>query len=65
MEMEWSWSLATRRYSAEPKTRKHVKGSGFLSIRRNLSYKCGKKLLDTAKKTGLDALISATKKSST
>ena len=35
------------RYSTEPKTRKYVEGYGFLSFARNLSNRCGKKLLDT------------------
>ena len=42
-----------RRYSIEPKTRKYVKGYGFLSFARK--YK--KLLLDT----GLDALKNASK----
>ena len=50
------------RYSIEPKTRKYVKGYGFLSFARNLSNKYGKKLLDTATKTGLDAAKIASKK---
>ena len=50
------------RYSIEPKTRKYVKGYGFLSFARNLSSKYGKKLLDTATKTGLDAAKIASKK---
>ena len=48
-------SLAVRRYSIEPRTRKYVKGYGFLSFVRNLSNKQGKQLLDTATKTGIDA----------
>ena len=49
-------------YSLKPRTRKYVKGYGFLSFGRNLSGKCKKKLLDTAAKTGADALKSASKK---
>ena len=43
------------RYSAEPKFRKYVKGYSFLSFARKFGDKCGKKLLDTATKTGIDA----------
>ena len=50
------------RYSAEPRTRKYVKGYGFLSFTRNLSNKYAKQLLDTATKTGLDALKTASEK---
>ena len=42
-------------YSAEPKTRKYIKGYEFLSFSRNLSNKYGKKLLDTVTKIGIDA----------
>ena len=52
------------RYSTESRTRKYVKGYGFLSFSRNLSNKYGKKLLDTAKNTGLDATKTSSKKSS-
>ena len=51
-------------YSIEPRSRKNVKGCGFLSFARNLSNKYGKQLLDTATKTGLDALKNASKKQS-
>ena len=43
------------RYSAQPKFRKYVKGYGFLSFARKFSNKYGKKLMDTATKTGVDA----------
>ena len=43
------------RYSTEPRFRKYVKGYGFLSFARNFGNKCGKKLIDTATKTGMDA----------
>ena len=43
------------RYSAEPKFRQYVKGYSFLSFARKFGDKCGKKLLDTATKTGIDA----------
>ena len=43
------------RYSTEPRFRKYDKGYGFLSFARNFSNKYGKKLMDTATKTGMDA----------
>ena len=43
------------RYSAQPKFRKYVKGYGFLSFARKFGDKYGKKLMDTATKTGIDA----------
>ena len=50
------------RYSIEPKTKKYIKRYGFLSFAKSLSNKYGKQLLDTATKTGEDALIAASKK---
>ena len=44
------------RYFIESRTRKYVKGYGFLSFPRNLTNKHGKQLLYTPSKTGLDAL---------
>ena len=43
------------RYSTEPKYRIYVKGYGFWSFTRKLGDKYGKKLKDTATKTGIDA----------
>ena len=43
------------RYSTEPKYTKRVKGYAFLSFSRKLGDKYGKKLMDTATKTGMDA----------
>ena len=43
------------RYSIEPKFRKYVKGYGFLSFARKCNNKYGKKLMDAATKTGIDA----------
>ena len=40
------------RHSLEPEYRKHVKGYGFLSFARNFGDKYGKKLMNTAIKTG-------------
>ena len=46
-------------YSIEARKRKYVKGYGFLSfaknIGKNLSNKYGRKLVDSAKKSGTDA----------
>ena len=43
------------RYSTEPKFRKYIKGYGFLSFTRKFDDKYGKKIMDTATKTGIDA----------
>ena len=40
------------RHSLEPEYRKYVKGYGFLSFARNFGGKHGKKLMNTAIKTG-------------
>ena len=40
------------RHSLEPEYRKYVKGYGFLSFARNFGNKYGKKLINTAIKTG-------------
>ena len=45
-------------HSKEPRTRKYVKGYGFLSFARNLSNKYNKQLMDT----GLDSLKTDSKK---
>ena len=50
------------RYSTEPKFRKYVKGYGFLSFARKFGDKYGKKLIDTATKTGIDAAKTASKR---
>ena len=50
------------RYLTEPKSRKYVKGYGFLSFARKFDYKYGKKLMDTATKAGLDATKAASKR---
>ena len=52
------------RYSTEPKYRKFVKGYGFLSFAGKFGDKYGKKLMDTATKTKIDASKTASKKSS-
>ena len=50
------------RYSTEPRFRKYVKGYGFLSFARKIGDKYGKKLMDTATKTGIDAAKTASKR---
>ena len=50
------------RYSTEPRFRKYVKGYGFLSVARKFEDKYGKKLIDTATKTGTDAAKTASKR---
>ena len=49
-------------YSTEPKFRKYVKGYGFLSFAKTFKDKYGKKLLDAATKTGIDAAKTASKR---
>ena len=49
------------RYSTEPRFRTYVKGYGFLSFVRKFGNKYGKKLMDTATKTGIDAGKTASK----
>ena len=50
------------RYSTEPRFRKYVKGYNFLSIAKELGDKYGKKLMDTATETGIDAAKTASKR---
>ena len=40
------------RYSISPRERRYVKGYGFMSFARNFGNKYGKKLMNTAIKTG-------------
>ena len=42
-------------YSLEPTYRRYIKGYGFLSFARKFGDKYGKKLMNTATKTGLNA----------
>ena len=49
------------RYSTEPKYRKYVKGYGFLSFSRKFGDKYVTKLMDTATKTGMGAVNTASK----
>ena len=50
------------RYSTGPKYRKYVKVFGFLSFARRFYDKYGKKLMDIATKTELDAAKTASKR---
>ena len=50
------------RYSTESKFRKYVKGYDFLSFARKFGNKYGKKLVDSARKTGIDAAKTASKR---
>ena len=50
------------KYSTEPRFRKYVKGYGFLSFARKSGDKYGKKLMDTATKTGIYAAKTASKR---
>ena len=50
------------RYSTEPKFRKHGRGFDIFSFARKFGDKYGKKLMDTATKTGIDPAKTASKK---
>ena len=50
------------RYATESKFRKYVKGYDFLSFARKFGDKYGKKLVDSARKTGIDAAKTASKR---
>ena len=50
------------RHPTEPKFRRYVKGYGFLSFTRRFSDKYGKKLINTATKTWIDAAKTASKR---
>ena len=50
------------RHSTEPRFRKYVKRYGFLSFTRKFGDKCGKKLMDTATKTGIDVAKTPSKR---
>ena len=49
------------RHSTQQKYRKYVKGYSFLWIARKFGNKYGKRLMDTATKTGIDAAKTASK----
>ena len=50
------------RYSTEPRFIKYVEGYGCLSFARKFGNKSGKKLMDTATKTGMDSAKTASKR---
>ena len=50
------------KYSTEPRIRKCVKEYGFLSFARKLGDNYGKKIIDIAIKTGIDAAKTASKR---
>ena len=50
------------RHSTEPRFRKYVEGHSFLSFARRFGDKYGKKLMNTATKTGIDAAKTASKR---
>ena len=50
------------RYSTEPEYKKYVKGYSFLSFARRFGDKYGRKLMDTATKTGIDAAKTTSKR---
>ena len=54
------------RYSIESRDRRYVKGYGFLSfaknIGKNISNKYSQKLVDSAKKSGTDAMKTTSKR---
>ena len=50
------------RYSIEPRDRVYVKGYGFMSFAGSMSNKYGKKLVDKAKKSAIDAIKTASKR---
>ena len=50
------------RYSTEPRFGKYVKGYSFLSLARKFGDKYGKKLMDPATKTGIDAAKAVSKR---
>ena len=50
------------RYFLEPKYRKYTQGCGFLTFARKFEDKYGKKLIDTAAKTGIDSEKAASKR---
>ena len=50
------------RYSTEPRKRKYAERYGFLSFARKFRNKYGKKFMDTATETGIDASKTASKK---
>ena len=56
------YNIYKMRHSLEPEYRKYVKGYGFLSFAQNFGDKYGKKLMNTAIKTGKNFATIAGKK---
>ena len=54
--------MLKKKYSTKPKCRKYVESYGFLSFARKFGDKYGKKIMDTATKTGIDAAKTAFKR---
>ena len=50
------------RRSTGPRFQKYVKGYGFLSFARKFGDNYGKKIIDTASKTGMDTAKTASKR---
>ena len=50
------------RYQLEPKRREYVQGYGFLLFSKRFGDKYGKKLINTAAKTGIDAAKTTSKR---
>ena len=50
------------RYSTQPQFRKYLNGYSLLSLARKFGGKYGKKLIDTATKTGKDTAKTASKR---
>ena len=50
------------RNSIASKFKKYVKGNGFLSFAKNFGNKYGKKIMDTATKTGIGATKTTSKR---
>ena len=50
------------RYSTEPRYGKYARGYGFLLFTRKLGDNYGEKLMNTARKTGIDAAKTASKR---
>ena len=50
------------KYSIESRNRIYVKGYEFMSFAKSMSNKYGKKPVDTAKKSGTDAIKTASKR---
>ena len=55
-------SYLKMRYATEPRFRRYVKGYNFLSFAKEFGNKYGKKLIDPATKTGIDASKTASQR---